>query len=1007
MLYLKTIIGILFLKYLRVVFVILISLQFGIVMALVGEDVHGQGMPPITSSGLNTKVSAPVILHSGETQHNIIGGTRPGGGGNLFHSFGEFNVPTNNVANFLNDAALPTNNILSRVTGDNPSNILGTIKTEGFGNANLFLMNPAGIVFGPDATLNVGGSSYFTTADYVRLADGVQFTALPGAQNAVLSIAPVGAFGFLQSNPAPLSVSGSTLTVSDGQTLSLVGGDVMIGSGLKASVGQIAVASVASPGEVLVDTFASAPNINGQSFNAMGNVSLLEGAILDVSGDAAGTVIIRGGNLMMTNATISADTVDSDGVPLAVDIQLSGDLTMTDTQGSPLITARTTGAGNAGEVRILSKDLSAMSSSLDLFFPLIDTHTSGSGTAGNVNLTATGTIQATGNNAGLMHFIESGTIGADGGHGGDVVIAANHLQLTDADISTGDWTALNLDFALGSGGNLTITADTVQLTNSFLVTDGFFNGKAGDIDISARDIQLNDLSELRVSEWGGGGAIHITADRFFMDSSTINGETVEGVGIGVPWEGVTIAANRVEFRNGSQIQQQTFGDGAAGNIRITATDHMIVSDDPTAVGTLGRPGGLFTNSFGDIGLGDQGPAGNIFINTSRIEMSGGARIDSTTQSSGRGGDVTIMATNGVSLMGARPLFKFEEVDSVLGSTRPSGIFSRTVGSEGVSCTGGCGDAGNISISTGSLTVTDGAAINSGTTSSGQGGSIYVNASTNISIAGILDDGTPGGVFSQTTGTDPGSGVGGIIYLTAGDSFFLKDGATVSASSRGPADAGSIQLTATDTILIDGASVTTEAAQASGGNIKLTAEDLIRLNDSTISSSVQGSTTTVGGDISVDPDFIILQNSQILAKAVEGQGGNISLIANNAVLVDPLSVLDASSALGVSGSVDIQAPIQNLSGTLAPLPEETTPVTALYGARCAAGSGGHFSTFVDSKAGSLSSTPGAFLASPLLNLAASTQAVADSSDGLQGSVILTASIAPLVLGHAGEPTTACP
>lgn len=143
--------------------------------------------PPITSSGLNTQVSAPMPLPGGAVQHDITGGTRPGGGGNLFHSFGEFGVPTNNIANFLNDSGLPTSNILSRVTGGNPSNIFGTIQTEGFGNANLFLMNPAGIVLGPNASLNVGGATHFTTADYVRLEDGAQFTALPGAQDSLLS----------------------------------------------------------------------------------------------------------------------------------------------------------------------------------------------------------------------------------------------------------------------------------------------------------------------------------------------------------------------------------------------------------------------------------------------------------------------------------------------------------------------------------------------------------------------------------------------------------------------------------------------------------------------------------------------------------------------------------------------------------------------------------------------------------------------------------------------------
>jgi filamentous hemagglutinin family protein len=155
-----------------------------------------QVTPPITSSGLGTQVSSPIV-DGGQTQYNITGGTRPDGGSNLFHSFGNFNVPTNNTANFLNETAQPTSNILGRVTGGNPSNIFGMIQTEGFGNANLFLMNPAGFLFGPNATVNVGGMVAFTSADYLKLADGVRFEAIPGAQDALLSAFPVAAFGFL------------------------------------------------------------------------------------------------------------------------------------------------------------------------------------------------------------------------------------------------------------------------------------------------------------------------------------------------------------------------------------------------------------------------------------------------------------------------------------------------------------------------------------------------------------------------------------------------------------------------------------------------------------------------------------------------------------------------------------------------------------------------------------------------------------------------------------------
>src|SRR6187551_2553358 len=190
-----------------------------------------QAASPITSSGLNTQVSLPSTLPSGKVQYDITGGTRPGGGTNLFHSFGDFNVPNNNIANFLNNSGLATSNILGRVTGGNLSNIFGTIQTTGFGNANLFLMNPAGFLFGPNATINVGGMVSFTSADYLRLADGVRFNTVPdAATDALLSTAPVAAYGFLGSNPGVITVQGSQFTVTEGTGIALIGGNISIES---------------------------------------------------------------------------------------------------------------------------------------------------------------------------------------------------------------------------------------------------------------------------------------------------------------------------------------------------------------------------------------------------------------------------------------------------------------------------------------------------------------------------------------------------------------------------------------------------------------------------------------------------------------------------------------------------------------------------------------------------------------------------------------------------------
>jgi len=263
----------------------------------------------------------------------------------------------NNIANFLNGvsydtngnplaAGLPTSNILGRVTGGNISNIFGTIQTTGFGSANLFLMNPAGFLFGPNATINVGGMVAFTSADYLRLqgagGDGIFYA--DAAANSILTSSPVAAFGFLGSNPGAITVQGSQLSVTPGQSISLVGGNITVQSGvlddgitiqpagLTARGGQINLASVASPGEILTGTLAQVPNINGQSFGALGTIQVSEQSVIDVSGNGGGTVLIRGGQFVLDNSTISANvtgpgpvTNGVESIGSVIDIQVSQD----------------------------------------------------------------------------------------------------------------------------------------------------------------------------------------------------------------------------------------------------------------------------------------------------------------------------------------------------------------------------------------------------------------------------------------------------------------------------------------------------------------------------------------------------------------------------------------------------------------------------------------------------------------------------------------------------------
>lgn len=928
---------------------------------------------PVTSSGLGTAVSDPISLPNNVTQYNITGGARPGNGVNLFHSFGEFGVPTNDIANFLNETALPTSNILGRVTAGNPSNIFGTVQTTGFGNANLFLINPAGFLFGHNATVNVGGMVTFTSADYLRLTDGVRFNAIPNnAADALLSAAPVAAFGFLGSNPGAITVQGSEFTASEGQGISLVGGSITIQSGtldegtvqparLSAPGGQINLASVASSGEVLYPSLQTGPNVNGQSFTNMGAITLSEGSILDVSADAAGTIRIRGGQFVIADGTLSADTATAKGSPTAIDINLTGDLIFSDTRAVPAITARTSGTGDAGEVRIVSGSLQATSTDPDFApFALIDTHTSGDGSAGNVNI-ATGNLTVVGP-TGSWHFIDSGPQGV--GPGGNVTITAQGaIELTGTTISTGTQLAELLGVEpSGPAGNLTFMADSLRTDNTLLLTTAVVAPveahQGGNITFNVRDINMLN-TQVATDAFGGRGGITITGDTLSTDTTVFSAFTSLG-----PGGGITFNGRSLELTNGSSFITTTSGDFSGGDIRVTATDHvsLIGASGSNPLGEF-VPSGLFSNSVGF--LGTQGSSGNVFVTTPKLLMTEG-RINTITETSGHGGNVTINAGM-VSISGefSRPDLAQGTIFDV-GPLRPSGIFTTTIGNE--FCSGPCGAAGNVSITAGSLSMGSGSQIDSGTSSTGNGGLITINASNTISMSGRLSDGSPVGIFSISIGTSPNTGPGGNIALTAGQSVTISDGASVSASSTGPGNTGNIQIDAGNQFAMTNSSVTTQANAASGGTIKITTtpSGTVQLTNSTISASVLDGTGG-GGSVDIDPQFVILQNSQILAQAVQGPGGNIS-ITTNLLLPDANSVISASSGNpALNGTVTIQSPNAPGSGKIQPLGKTPLQATSLLNQRCAALAGGEFSSFTVAGRDSLPTEPGSWLASPLASL----------------------------------------
>ncbi|HJT21906.1 MAG TPA: filamentous hemagglutinin N-terminal domain-containing protein [Nitrospira sp.] len=950
---------------------------------------------PITPSGLNTQVGPPVTLPNGQTQYNITGGTRPGGGANLFHSFGDFNVPNNNIANFLNNSGLPTSNILGRVTGGNISNIFGTIQTTGFGNANLFLMNPAGFLFGPNATINVGGMVSFTSADYLRLSDGARFNAIPNANaDALLSASPVAAFGFLGSNPGAITVQGSQLTVTPGQSLSLVGGNITIQSGtlgngtvqpavLTAQGGQINLASVASPGEVLAGSLAYAPNVNGQSFGALGTINISEQSHIDASGNGGGTVVIRGGQFVLDNSTISANVTGpgpvvngTEAIGGGIDVQVSQNAVIQN--GSVLetnILGNATPGVQYGGVHVKADQIQIIGSTDMDNLPFTGVRSdispgSTGGNSGNILLEAnTILVQDLGT---FTTTVETATGGA--GHAGNIVInATGNLVLDGPNVQSMSQSSP------GNTGDITITSAQGNISGPNVpliqtVTDSG-SGNAGNIIITAQgNISMDGPVITAVSQFGTGNAGNIS---------------------------LTSHAGNISMTGGPLVQSQTFNStGIAGNITLTAP-----------AGDILIAGGAFSGGLGTAlrpppGQNPQAPGSGAIDITARNLTVHDTAVSSDNLSPLQSGNITINLSGTLNLNGTFTDANGAVIHSLIQTTSRGLARSADINitahdiqvSDGAAISTEAfkaGNAGNLAIHTQTVEVTSGGQIRSGTTlipglppPGGTGGTITVQGPGGQATS-VLIDGSGSGFFTNTQGTGAGgsillnagsvtvqnsgilsaatsgtasSAVGGSITVNATNGIAINSGGSITASSTGLGNAGNISINAGPQLVLQNGSINTEAAQAGGGNIQIRAGNLVQLNNSSINTSVLGGGGS-GGNISIDPNTVLLQNSQILAQAVQGSGGNIS-ITTNLLLPDSNSTISASSQFGQNGTVVVQSPIAPASGKIIPLSQHPLIPVSLMTQRCAALAGGQFSSFTVAGRSTVPAEPAGWLSAPL-------------------------------------------
>jgi filamentous hemagglutinin family protein len=484
-------------------------------------------------------------------------------GGNLFHSFQDFNVYAGETASFASPDSVE--NILARVTGNNSSIINGQLNS----NANLYLINPNGLLFGKNASLNVNGSFHATTADYIGLGKTGSFAATnPSDSN--LTIAPPSAFGFLDTNISPITIQDSSLEVPEEQTLSIIGGDLQINNSiLLARSGRINLAAVASKGEVILDEFST-------KFGKLGNITLSESSPLvleklnvanvDVSGKGNGQIFIRAGQFLSDTASIFADTYGDDSSK--IDIFIDGDMEL---RNGARITADNFEDSQGGYINIKVTNILQLNglkkAETDYLNSLttIATNNFNSGTGGIINIEAA-SLEL---NPGLIQAASSGN-----GDAGSIIIKAQQINLQNGGL-------INTNaISSGNAGDISLQAQNITLNNvSEIQTASLGEGNAGTIHIMSDTLSLNNdclIASLAVQAGGGNIELSINNQIYLVNNSWITAETY---GIKPEDHGGNLTIDKPKFfiMNNSLLRTNAYA-GNGGNINIIA-DQFIKSSD--------------------------------------------------------------------------------------------------------------------------------------------------------------------------------------------------------------------------------------------------------------------------------------------------------------------------------------------------------------------------------------------------------------------------------------------
>ena len=910
------------------------TLPLATLSCLIPLAAQGQIIPD-NSLGEESSVVIP-FDEQGVAADVIDGGAARGA--NLFHSFQEFNVSPDRGAFFSNPEGI--NNIFSRVTGTNISNINGTLGV--LGSANLFLINPNGIAFGENAAFSIQGSFYASTADSLLLEGDTEFSAVNPQAPPLLEVnIPIGLS--FRDNPRDVTYNSAAL-IPEGQTFALVGGNVDLNSNtfiFTSLDSRLELGGLAAAGDIRI-------NENGSLVfpddTARGNVTFNGSSIgidLISPSERGGAIAINARNVSFNpGSEFDNPTSINLGIPAGADASESqaGDFVINATEtvslnGGSVVSQNNFGIGDTGKIEITARNISftnagnisnfnggqgnsgevSLNAVEDIIFdgvnPLnrsgIDStvFVGGEGNSSNINLTASNLsiinggsissqVSATGDSGKIDLNISDSTI-IDGV--GEQVLSDGTASSASSRISS------NVAFGgVGNSGDINLNTTSLSLSNTgqiSAISGG--EGNAGNIFIDANNIFLSgsgEITAIAIAD-GNGGNITIDADNININgkddinpfSSGIRSDFLGTAQMGNAGD-ITISTESLSLIDGGQIESITNANGNAGNIFIDASDEVLIAGE--------NDEGSRSNIDAQVLPTAVGNGGNIDISAAKFSLTNNAVITNSVSGRGNAGSINIDATN---------TFVADNSSIVSNVGDPTDVVAS-------------GNVGNIEITAREITFTNTAQIQAGlfSNATGNSGTVILNAQEFISFAGENT-----GIFTNNEVDSIGDASNARLFAPT---ITFDNGAGVEATNFGQGNGGNVTIVADNLTLDRNNSISGSTVSGTGGIVNLQiAEDLILRSGNEISA--QAFNDADGGNLTIDSELIIAfdGNNDIIASAERGNGGNININAESlfGIAERPLNPftndINASSEFGLQGNIDINNPAVDPTTGLINLP----------------------------------------------------------------------------------------